>query len=212
MARLAVAHLRHIASLTRYRFTDGYCRETRFTWNTLFTSCSEYFSCSPLLCRSILISWICSRWLLSMLFMVSAAEDWLPFSFIGESSDGEDEGIDQGFGACPDLWIHGSKSTIYSLIPDDYFKEQLRVRKETFEVILNHLNPHLTREDTAMHDYHQRKCLLLDFMDSSVCLQTWYRHIIDSSPLFFTSFARYDPLRGRTSDPLILCPAKVVCR
>ena len=38
------------------------------------------------------------------------------------------------------------------LIPDDYFKEQLRVRKETFEVILNHLNPHLTREDTAMHD------------------------------------------------------------
>ena len=38
------------------------------------------------------------------------------------------------------------------LIPDDYFKEQLRVRKETFEVILNHLNPHLTRQDTAMHD------------------------------------------------------------
>ena len=34
-----------------------------------------------------------------------------------------------------------------SLIPDDYFKEQLRVRKETFEVILNHLNPHLTRQD-----------------------------------------------------------------
>ena len=38
------------------------------------------------------------------------------------------------------------------LIPNDYFKEQLRVRKETFEVILNHLNPHLTRQDTAMHD------------------------------------------------------------
>ena len=38
------------------------------------------------------------------------------------------------------------------LIPDDYFKEQLRVRKETFEVILNHLNTHLMREDTAMHD------------------------------------------------------------
>ena len=105
-----------------------------------------------MLLRSILISWISSRWLLSMLFMVSTAEGWLPFSFIGESSDGEDEVIDQGFGACPNLWIHGSKSTIYSLIPDDYFKEQLRVRKETFEVILNHLNPHLTREDTAMHD------------------------------------------------------------
>ena len=29
------------------------------------------------------------------------------------------------------------------LIPDDYFKEQPRVRKETFEAILNHLNPHL---------------------------------------------------------------------
>lgn len=38
------------------------------------------------------------------------------------------------------------------LIPDDNFKEKLRVRKETFEVILNHLNPHLTRQDTAMHD------------------------------------------------------------
>ena len=38
------------------------------------------------------------------------------------------------------------------LIPDDYFKEQLRVRKETFKVILNHLNPYLTRQDTAMHD------------------------------------------------------------
>lgn len=38
------------------------------------------------------------------------------------------------------------------LIPDDYFKEQLWVRKETFEVILNHLNPHLTRQDTTKHD------------------------------------------------------------
>ena len=38
------------------------------------------------------------------------------------------------------------------LIPDDNFKEQLRVRKETFEVILNHLSLHVTREDTAMHD------------------------------------------------------------
>jgi len=39
------------------------------------------------------------------------------------------------------------------LIPDDYFKEQLRVRKETFKVILNHLNPHLMSQDTTMHDY-----------------------------------------------------------
>ena len=37
IARLAVAHVRHTASLTRYRFTGGYWRETRFTWNTLFT-------------------------------------------------------------------------------------------------------------------------------------------------------------------------------
>jgi len=37
------------------------------------------------------------------------------------------------------------------LIPDNYFKEQLWVRKETFEVILNHLN-HLTRQDTTKHD------------------------------------------------------------
>ena len=94
------------------------------------------------------------------------------------------------------------------LIPDDYFKEQLRVRKETFEVILNHLNPHLTREDKAMHDYHQRKCLLLDFIDSSVCLQTWCRHIIDSSPLFFTSFARYDPQDIGSFD-LMSCEARM---
>ena len=38
------------------------------------------------------------------------------------------------------------------LILDDYFKEQLQVRKETFEVLLNHLNLHLMREDTAMHN------------------------------------------------------------
>ena len=36
-------------------------------------------------------------------------------------------------------------------IPDNYFKEQLRVRKDTLEVILNNLNPHLPRQDTAMH-------------------------------------------------------------
>ena len=41
------------------------------------------------------------------------------------------------------------------LIPEVYFKEQLRVRKETFEVILNRLNPHLTRQDTAMHDFKE---------------------------------------------------------
>ena len=40
----------------------------------------------------------------------------------------------------------------------------------------------------------------------NVWLQTWCQHIIDSSPLFFTSFARYD------LDPLILCPVKLVCR
>ena len=38
------------------------------------------------------------------------------------------------------------------LIPDDYFKEQLQVRKETFQLILNNLNPHLTRQNMAMHD------------------------------------------------------------
>ena len=38
------------------------------------------------------------------------------------------------------------------LIPNDYFKEQLRVRKETFEVLLNHLNLHLMRKDTAKHN------------------------------------------------------------
>ena len=53
MVRLAVAHVRHRASLTRYWFTGGYWRETRFTWNILFTSCSEHFSCTPLLCRYV---------------------------------------------------------------------------------------------------------------------------------------------------------------
>ena len=37
-------------------------------------------------------------------------------------------------------------------LPDDYFKQQLRVRKPTFRVLLNILAPHLTRQDTAMHD------------------------------------------------------------
>ena len=58
-------------------------------------------------------------------------------------------------------------------IPDDYFKKQLRVRKDAFEVILNHLNPHLTRQNTAMHDYIPPvlafgKCLLFDFIDSAM--------------------------------------------
>ena len=36
MVRLAVAHVRHRASLTSYRFTSWYWRETRFTWNTVY--------------------------------------------------------------------------------------------------------------------------------------------------------------------------------
>ena len=100
---------------------------------TLFTSCSEYFSCSPLLCRSILISWICSRWLLSMLVMLSNAEDWLPLSFTGKSSDGGDKGIDEGFGAFRELWIHGSKSTIMILwFPTIISKSNFGLEKKLF--------------------------------------------------------------------------------
>ena len=37
-------------------------------------------------------------------------------------------------------------------LPDDYFKQQLRVRKPTFQILLNILAPRLARQDTAMHD------------------------------------------------------------
>ena len=37
-------------------------------------------------------------------------------------------------------------------LPDDYFKQQLRVRKPTFQILLIILAPRLTRQDTAMHD------------------------------------------------------------
>lgn len=44
--------------------------------------------------------------------MVFVREGWLLLSFIGEFLDGEDEGIDEGFGVCRDLWIYGSKFII----------------------------------------------------------------------------------------------------
>lgn len=45
--------------------------------------------------------------------MVFVVEGWLFFSFIGEFLDGEDEGIDEGFGVCFDLWIYGLKFIIF---------------------------------------------------------------------------------------------------
>ena len=45
-----------------------------------------------------------------------------------------------------------------------------------------------------------------------ICLSSGVDILLTALHFFFTSFARYDPLRGRTSDPLILCPAKLVCR
>ena len=74
------------------------------------------------------------------------------------------------------------------LIPDDYFKEQLRVRKETFEVILNHLNPHLTRQDKAMHD-----CILRLYIAKSrylgICVSS---HL--ASTYFLTALHCFLPL------------------
>ena len=37
-------------------------------------------------------------------------------------------------------------------LPDDYFKQQLRVRKQTFQFILNLLAPEITRQDSRFHD------------------------------------------------------------
>lgn len=37
-------------------------------------------------------------------------------------------------------------------LPDDYFKQQLCVRKPTFQVLLNILASHFTRQDTTVHD------------------------------------------------------------
>lgn len=37
-------------------------------------------------------------------------------------------------------------------LPDDYFKKQLRVRKPTFQILLNILAPHFKKQDAAMHD------------------------------------------------------------
>ena len=35
-------------------------------------------------------------------------------------------------------------------IPDDFFKQQLRVRRATFNQLLNLLSPHVARQDTSM--------------------------------------------------------------
>ena len=35
-------------------------------------------------------------------------------------------------------------------IPDDFFKEQLRVRRATFNQLLNLVSPHVARQDTSM--------------------------------------------------------------
>lgn len=37
-------------------------------------------------------------------------------------------------------------------IPDDYFKQQLRVRRATFNELLNMVNPHVARQDTSMRN------------------------------------------------------------
>jgi len=37
-------------------------------------------------------------------------------------------------------------------IPDDYFKQQLRVRRATFNELLNTVNPHIARQDTSMRN------------------------------------------------------------
>ena len=42
-------------------------------------------------------------------------------------------------------------------IPDDYFKQQLRVRRATFNELLNMVNPHVARQDASM-----RNCIPLE--------------------------------------------------
>ena len=48
-------------------------------------------------------------------------------------------------------------------LPDDYFKQQLCVKKPTFQVLLNILAPHVKRQDTTMHEVSN------DGFDRSFC-------------------------------------------
>jgi len=75
------------------------------------------------------------------------------------------------------------------LIPEVYFKEQLRVRKETFEVILSHLNPHLTRQDTAMHDCILRLYIFAKSRYLGICVPS---HL--ASTYFLTALHCFLPL------------------
>lgn len=59
-------------------------------------------------------------------------------------------------------------------IPDDYFKQQLQVRRASFNELLNMVNPHVARQDTSMRwrlvytdEYMEiRMCPLLSFLTS----------------------------------------------
>ena len=122
-------------------------------WNTLFTSCSEYFSCSALLCRSYFNLLNLQQMIIINAFHALRRRRLIAIQLHRRILRRRRRRHRRRFWRLPrpmNSWfeIHYNDP----LIPNDYFKEQLRVRKETFEVILNHLNPHLTRQDTAMHD------------------------------------------------------------
>ena len=42
-------------------------------------------------------------------------------------------------------------------IPDGFFKQQLRVRRETFNQLLNNVSPHVARQDTSMRNCVQKE-------------------------------------------------------
>ena len=69
------------------------------------------------------------------------------------SVDGKDNTICIA-GVCQDHRDHGSKYTlIIKQIPPHYFKTQLRMDRDTFDVLLNLLHPSLLRQNTSLRDY-----------------------------------------------------------
>ena len=68
------------------------------------------------------------------------------------SVDGKDNTICIA-GVCQDHRDHGSKYTlIIKQIPPHYFKTQLRMDRDTFDVLLNLLHPSLLRQNTSLRD------------------------------------------------------------
>ena len=207
MARLAVAHLRHIASLTRYRFT-------RFTRYRVKKETFEVIlhHLNPHLTREDTAMHDCippQKVLAIELYRLNHGNSYVS---IGPTFNVDKSTVVEAVQDVLNALFDASDQLIKFLTtPADpkqrhLYKLFVRTHVQSWLTLPVQSTGHtkiIAPRENAVESCRYRK---------SVCLQAWCRHIIDSSPLFFTSFARYDPLRGRTSDPFILCPAKLVCR